>query len=329
MEVEIERFKVEKRELSRMMSHSGQQDDLYSERSSSPDRPLSTSHHLYARSSHEAGTPDPWGSNVSTPTHAFGAGLMGAHHGRHAGGALATPSGEHTGSGGYVAPTGGNGLLGLLAELEAARSVAQREAERRVKAENTLEQVRALLRDKNRMLHDKPAVGGIEGEVEQEAMHEGEAVVPPHVEEEEGPGELALVVLKEDLASLRSLNPELQAMWEASRTEFKVRGRSYMVDSVKVDSQPPLFELLHMELFDVATDMPTPLPRADHVVDLLKEVRPDLPESFFSHVYTQRLGASSGSCVLVSPWQARVVRQPDMPCHAMQSPHPAMSATAT
>jgi hypothetical protein len=105
--------------------------------------------------------------------------------------------------------------------------------------------------------------------VEQE-LEEGPGVVRGEAE-----GEMVLVMLKEELAVLRGLNPGFQSMWEPSRTEFKVRGKSYMVDGVKVETQPPLFELLHTELLDVATDRseagyPT---RADHVVDLLKEVR--------------------------------------------------------
>ena len=149
----------------------------------------------------------------------------------------------------------------LKAELRATQYVAATEMKKRAALEKEVERLRRLVPESEEMVNGEELL-----EEQSVRSHLGNG----ELEAANDRGEVALMALKEQLSTLRHNNPGFQTMWGASNTGFKVRGRTYMSDGLKVEARDPLFELIHMEILDVETG--SKLPRADHVVEMLKTV---------------------------------------------------------
>ncbi|TFJ85362.1 hypothetical protein NSK_003321 [Nannochloropsis salina CCMP1776] len=149
-------------------------------------------------------------------------------------------------------------MAALQAELDAARAVSEVEtvvrAGERGKAGGGRERVGG---------GGGPGIGGVGGGGRRvEDRWSGEEDVEDR--------EVTTLVIKEQLSSLRELNPAFHVSWGDATTEWKVRGRTYMADGVKVGGRAaePLCELVHMELFEV--ESAGLMPRADHVTALFQ-----------------------------------------------------------
>lgn len=252
MEVEIERYKVEKRTLSKMMSSGHYTDELGATQTlGSPnnclDSPsLSSDYRLSSYSPDRLAYLRSTSSLEATPERRAWTG---------SGSPPGTPRQQ---------PVAGGDYLSLVAEVEAAREVAQTEAQKRAALENEVEKLKAVIRDHER---SKEGLGRLRGA---SAADSEEDLSANGGQDGVSAAEMTSLVLKDQLASLRDANPSFQCMWEPATTDFKVRGKTYMADGVKVDARDPLFELVHMELIDVNTGLD--LPRADNITGMLKEV---------------------------------------------------------
>jgi len=149
----------------------------------------------------------------------------------------------------------------LKAELKATQYLAATEMKKRAALEREVERLRNML---------PLAELEVKGEEPLEDVSATSLVVKGEETTVNDRGEVALMVLKDQLSDLHHNNPGFQTMWGPSRTPFKVRGRTYMKDGFKVDAKGPLFELIHMEIFDVETG--SRLPRADNITAMLKNV---------------------------------------------------------
>jgi hypothetical protein len=173
-------------------------------------------------------------------------------------------------------------MAALQAELDAARAVSEVEVRKRVAAEHELSVWRKALAESGPRLSSVqgsgarpggeesvsgegggPGIGGVGGGGRRvEDRWSGEEDVEDR--------EVTTLVIKEQLSSLRELNPAFHVSWGDATTEWKVRGRTYMADGVKVGGRAaePLCELVHMELFEV--ESAGLMPRADHVTALFQ-----------------------------------------------------------
>jgi hypothetical protein len=223
MESQIERYRLQKDSLTRMMSSADDGPGGY-EHALGTVSPIPTSPSVASAVSHTH-TPEHAGSQAQEATE------------------LAVLRAEN-----HV----------LMAELDAAKAVADTEVERRVALEAQMERLKQRLEDR--------AAEGDTVLTASQLLADSES----EMSELNNP-EVDNMVMKEVLSSLRDLNPVFQPMWGGSETDFKVRGKTYAFDGVKIDARIPLFELIHMELFDVETDLG--LRRADHITAMFQDVR--------------------------------------------------------